>query len=47
LQGGPARNKFHSLFEVEEVTNPEEIDTEDMDDEKLMALEQEVLTDDK
>ena len=45
LQGGPARNKFHSLFEVEEVTSPDEIDTEDMDDEKLMALEQEVLTD--
>ena len=47
LQGGPARNKFHSLFEVEEVTSPDEIDTEDMDDEKLMALEQEVLTDNK
>jgi hypothetical protein len=47
LQGGPARNKFHSLFEVEEVTSPDEIDTEDMDDEKLMALEHEVLTDNK
>jgi hypothetical protein len=45
LQGGPARNKFHSLFEVEEVTSPDEVDTEDMDDEKLMALEQQVLTD--
>lgn len=44
LQGGPARNKFHSLFEVEEVTNSEEVDVEDPDDEKLMALEQEVLT---
>jgi len=28
LQGGPARNKFHSLFEVEEVTSSDEIDTE-------------------
>lgn len=45
LQGGPARNKFHSLFEVEEVTSSEEVDTEDPDDEKLLALEQEVLTD--
>jgi hypothetical protein len=45
LQGGPARNKFHSLFEVEEVTSPDEIDTEDMDDEMLVALEHQVLTD--
>ena len=45
LQGGPARNKFHSLFEVEEVTSPDEVDTEDPTDEKLVALENEVLTD--
>jgi len=44
LQGGPARNKFHSLFQVEEVTSPDEIDTEDPNDEKLIALENEVLT---
>ena len=44
LQGGPARNKFHSLFEVEEVTSADEIDTEDPNDEKLVALENEVLT---
>ena len=43
LQGGPARNKFHSLFEVEEVTNADDIDVEDPDDEKLLALEHEVL----
>ncbi len=43
LQGGPARNKFHSLFEVEEVTNAEEVDTEDPNDEALIALEQDIL----
>ena len=43
LQGGPARNKFHSLFEVEEVTNADDIDVEDPDDEKLLALEHSVL----
>jgi hypothetical protein len=39
LQGGPARNKFHSFFEVEEVTNSEEIDVADPTDEALMKLE--------
>jgi hypothetical protein len=43
LQGGPARNKFHSLFEVEEVTNSDEIDVADPNDEKLVALEQQAL----
>jgi hypothetical protein len=43
LQGGPARNKFHSLFEVEEVTNSDEIDVADPNDAKLVALEQQAL----
>ena len=42
LQGGPARNKFHSFFEVEEVTNSDEIDTEDPNDEELLKLEAEI-----
>ena len=46
LQGGPARNKFHSLFEVEEVTNSDEVDTEDPNDEMLVALENDILTKD-
>jgi hypothetical protein len=42
LQGGPARNKFHSLFEVEEVTNATEVDTENPEDDDLRALEESV-----
>jgi hypothetical protein len=43
LQGGPARNKFHSLFEVEEVTSSDEVDTEDPNDDALVALENNIL----
>jgi hypothetical protein len=43
LQGGPARNKFHSLFEVEEVTNAEEVDTEDPNDDALVAMENTIM----
>jgi hypothetical protein len=39
LQGGPARNKFHTFFEVEEITNVDEIDVDDPTDEALMKLE--------
>lgn len=43
LQGGPAQNKFNSLFEVEEVTKVEEIDLTNPDDDELRALEESVL----
>jgi hypothetical protein len=39
LQGGPAQNKFNSLFEIEEVTKVEEIDLANPDDDELRALE--------
>jgi hypothetical protein len=39
LQGGPARNKFNSLFDVIEVSNSDEIDVDNPEDEKLLALE--------
>ena len=42
LQGGPAENKFKSLFDVEEVTNVVEVDLENPEDEKLRALESDV-----
>ncbi len=42
LQGGPARNKFHNLFEVEEVTSSEEIDTENPNDDELRKLEEDI-----
>jgi hypothetical protein len=42
LQGGPARNKFHSWFEVQEVTNVDEIDVDDPNDEALVAMENSV-----
>lgn len=40
LQGGPAQNKFNSLFEIEQVTKSEEIDLANPDDDKLRALEE-------
>jgi hypothetical protein len=43
LQGGPARNNYHSLFELEEVTSSDEIDTEDSNDEELISLENSIV----
>ena len=40
LKGAPVQNKFGSLFEVEEVTNSNDIDTENPDDPALRALEE-------
>ena len=40
LQGGPAQNKFNSLFAFEEVTKSEEVDLENPDDDQLRALEE-------
>jgi len=40
LQGGPAQNKFNSLFEIEEVTKASEVDLENPDDDALRALEE-------
>ena len=45
LQGGPARNKFHNLFEVEEVTNSDEVDTENPEDDELRTLEESIKGD--
>lgn len=45
LQGGPAQNKFNSLFEIEEVTKQEEIDLANPDDDELRALEESVTGD--
>jgi hypothetical protein len=42
LQGGPAQNKFTSLFDIEEVTKVEEIDLANPDDDKLRQLETDV-----
>ncbi len=42
LQGGPAQNKFNSLFEIEEITKSEEVDLENPDDDELRALEEEI-----
>ena len=42
LQGGPAQNTFGSLFEVETVTNQEEIDLANPDDDDLRALEESI-----
>lgn len=42
LQGGPAQNTFGSLFEVETVTNQEEIDLGNPDDDDLRALEESI-----
>jgi hypothetical protein len=42
LQGGPAQNTFNSLFEVETVTNADEIDLANPDDDDLRALEESV-----
>ena len=43
LQGGPAQNKFNSLFEIEEVTKQEEVDLENPDDDELRALEEGIV----
>ena len=40
LQGGPAQNTFGSLFEIETVTNSEEIDLANPDDDELRSLEE-------
>jgi hypothetical protein len=42
LRGGPARNKFNSLFEIEEVTSDEDVDTENPNDEELRNLEEDI-----
>lgn len=42
LQGGPAQNNFSGLFEIEVVTNQNEIDLANPDDDALRALEDEV-----
>lgn len=42
LQGGPAQNNFSGLFEIEVVTNQNEIDLANPDDDALRALENEV-----
>lgn len=39
LRGGPAQNTFGSLFEIETVTNQDEIDLANPDDDDLRALE--------
>jgi hypothetical protein len=43
LQGGPAQNTFGSLFEVETVTDQDEIDLANPDDDELRALEESVI----
>jgi hypothetical protein len=42
LQGGPAQNTFGSLFEVQSVTNQEEIDLANPDDDELRALQESI-----
>jgi hypothetical protein len=42
LQGGPAANTFGSLFTIETVTSPDEIDLANPDDDELRALEESV-----
>jgi hypothetical protein len=42
LQGGPAQNAFGSLFEVETVTDQDEIDLANPDDDELRSLEESV-----
>lgn len=39
LQGGPAKNKFNTLFEISEVTDSDEISLNDPNDEALRNLE--------
>jgi hypothetical protein len=43
LQGGPAQNTFGNLFEVETITDQDEIDLANPDDDELRALEEGVL----
>jgi hypothetical protein len=45
LQGGPAQNKFTSLFDIEEVTKVEEIDLANPDDDMLRELETNISAD--
>jgi hypothetical protein len=42
LAGGPSKNMFTNMFEVEEVTNKDEIDLENPEDEELRKLEQDL-----
>jgi hypothetical protein len=42
LQGGPAANTFGSLFEIETITNQNEIDLANPDDDDLRALEESI-----
>ena len=43
LQGGPKQNTFNNLFEIEQVTNAEEIDLANPDDDELRKLEEAVI----
>jgi len=40
LRGGPAQNTFNTLFDIETITNSEEIDLENPDDNELRDLEE-------
>ena len=42
LQGGPAQNTFGNLFEIETVTNQDEIDLANPDDDELRVLEENI-----
>ncbi len=42
LQGGPAQNTFGNLFEVETITNQDEIDLANPDDDELRVLEENI-----
>ncbi len=42
LQGGPKQNTFNSLFEIETVTDQNEIDLTNPDDDDLRALEESI-----
>ena len=43
LRGGPAQNTFNTLFDIETITNAEEIDLENPDDNELRNLEEGLL----
>lgn len=43
LQGGPAQNTFNGLFEIETITNQNEIDLANPDDDELRKLEESVF----
>jgi hypothetical protein len=42
LQGGPAQNTFGNLFEIETVTDQDEIDLANPDDDELRVLEENI-----